>query len=267
MYINIHVKFTHTYVHLGGVRMWIWLQRHSTEWQRCIGCLNLQVSFHKKTTNYRFFLLRMTCEGKASYASSPPCTAAQTLLQTQKVSNPATRKDLAARTWGVFWYKSKFPVLFEIMVQIKQKRGPGVDTPPPRSFRFEKCVNCFETMCVCVCVCVCQYAVLTYMYVFIFSTWKYAGVDIYILMYTCVCIVEATKWKYEGSRSSIRSSRIFLKRCVWGFLCVSRMILYVYIYAYIIWYHISIRIYTYLSKYTYIPSRQENENATAAMQY
>ena len=25
-------------------------------------------------------------------------------LGTQLVSNPATRKDLAARTWGVFWY-------------------------------------------------------------------------------------------------------------------------------------------------------------------
>ena len=37
------------------------------------------------------------------------------------VSNPATRKYLAARTCGVFWYQSKITVLFEIMVQIKQK--------------------------------------------------------------------------------------------------------------------------------------------------
>jgi len=37
----------------------------------------------------------------------------------RRVSKPATRKDLAARTWGVFWYSSKIPVLFEIMVQIK----------------------------------------------------------------------------------------------------------------------------------------------------
>jgi len=49
------------------------------------------------------------------------------------VSNPTTRKDLAARTWGVFWYSSKIPVLFEIMVQIKQKRGTGVERPSPRS--------------------------------------------------------------------------------------------------------------------------------------
>ena len=46
-----------------------------------------------------------------------------------RVSNPANRKDLAARTWGVFWYKSKMTVLFEIMVQIKQKRGTGVESP------------------------------------------------------------------------------------------------------------------------------------------
>ena len=52
----------------------------------------------------------------------------------RRVSNPATRQDLAARTWGVFWYQSKIPVLFEIMVQIKQKKGTGVESPSPRSF-------------------------------------------------------------------------------------------------------------------------------------
>jgi len=56
------------------------------------------------------------------------------LLGITWVSNPATREDLAARTWGVFWYLSKIPVLFEIMVRIKQKRGTGVKNPSPRSF-------------------------------------------------------------------------------------------------------------------------------------
>ena len=56
------------------------------------------------------------------------------LLGRTWVSNPATRKDRAARTWDVFWYWSKIPVLFEIIVQIKQKRGTGVKTPSPRSF-------------------------------------------------------------------------------------------------------------------------------------
>jgi len=60
------------------------------------------------------------------------CTPHETLLGTQRVSNPANRKDLAARTWGVFWY-SKIPVLLGVMVQIKPKRGIGVKHPPPRS--------------------------------------------------------------------------------------------------------------------------------------
>jgi len=34
----------------------------------------------------------------------------------------------------MFWYKSKMHVLFEIMVQNKQKGGTGVESPPPRSF-------------------------------------------------------------------------------------------------------------------------------------
>ena len=56
------------------------------------------------------------------------------LLGMTWVSNPATRKVLTARTWGVFWYYSKIPVLFEIMVYIKQKRGTGVKTLSLRSF-------------------------------------------------------------------------------------------------------------------------------------
>jgi len=39
-----------------------------------------------------------------------------------RVSNPATRKDLSARTWDVFWYQSKCPVLFEIMVPANQTK-------------------------------------------------------------------------------------------------------------------------------------------------
>ena len=53
------------------------------------------------------------------------------LLLITWVLSPATRKDLAAGTWGVLWYKSKIPVLFEIMIQIKQKRGTGVKPPSP----------------------------------------------------------------------------------------------------------------------------------------
>jgi len=43
-------------------------------WRRLIGCLNLQVIFRKRATNYRALLRKMTYEDKASYDSTPPCT-------------------------------------------------------------------------------------------------------------------------------------------------------------------------------------------------
>ena len=45
----------------------------STGWRRCIRCLQLHVSFHKRATNFRAFLRKMTHKDKASYASAPPC--------------------------------------------------------------------------------------------------------------------------------------------------------------------------------------------------
>jgi len=58
----------------------------------------------------------------------------ESTLGTKRVSDPATRKDLAARTWGVFWHQSKIPFSSERMIQIKQKRGAEVKNSPPRSF-------------------------------------------------------------------------------------------------------------------------------------
>jgi len=40
-----------------------------TRWQRCIGCLKLQVIFHKRATNSRALLQKMTYKNKASYGS------------------------------------------------------------------------------------------------------------------------------------------------------------------------------------------------------
>jgi len=45
---------------------------YSTEWQKLIRCLKLQVIFHKRATNHRAILREMTCKDKAFYASSPP---------------------------------------------------------------------------------------------------------------------------------------------------------------------------------------------------
>jgi len=48
-------------------------QISNTEWQRLIGCLKLQVSFLKRTTNHGALLRKETCKNKASYGSSSPC--------------------------------------------------------------------------------------------------------------------------------------------------------------------------------------------------
>jgi len=51
----------------------------TTRRQRPIACLKLQVIFHKRDTNYRAFLQKMTYKDKASYLSSPPCNCREQL--------------------------------------------------------------------------------------------------------------------------------------------------------------------------------------------
>ena len=61
--------------------------------------------------------LAMCCkDAQKSFCTSNRVNLHYNLHGTQLVSNPATKKDLAARTWGVFWYSSKIPHLFELMV-------------------------------------------------------------------------------------------------------------------------------------------------------
>jgi len=50
------------------------IQCPCTGWRRLIGSPKLQIIFHKRATNYRSLLRKMTYEDKGSYASSPPCT-------------------------------------------------------------------------------------------------------------------------------------------------------------------------------------------------
>ena len=56
---------------------WLMCMSEDTGWRRCIGCLKLQVSFRKRATNYRALWRKRTYQHKASYASSPPCSAPQ----------------------------------------------------------------------------------------------------------------------------------------------------------------------------------------------
>jgi len=43
----------------------------ATGWQRCIGCLRLQISFRKRATSFWALLRKMTSKDKASYDSTP----------------------------------------------------------------------------------------------------------------------------------------------------------------------------------------------------
>jgi len=45
----------------------------STGWRRCIGCLELRVSFRNRATSYRALLLKPTSKDEASYGSAAPC--------------------------------------------------------------------------------------------------------------------------------------------------------------------------------------------------
>ena len=64
--------------------------RQGTGWRRLIGCLNLQVIFRKRATNYRALLRKMTYEHKASYESSSPCTQSRTHTCAQTVDKNCT---------------------------------------------------------------------------------------------------------------------------------------------------------------------------------
>ena len=55
--------------------------------QRCLGCLELQVSFRTRATNYRALLRKETYQDKASYASLPPCFKCPQLMQLSSVCN------------------------------------------------------------------------------------------------------------------------------------------------------------------------------------
>ena len=52
------------------------LKRLCTGWRRLIGCLKLQVIFHKRATNYTSLVRKVTYEDKACYDSTPPCSTA-----------------------------------------------------------------------------------------------------------------------------------------------------------------------------------------------
>jgi len=71
---------------------------HPTGWRRPIGCLKLQVIFHKRAPNYRALLQKMTYKDKASYRSSPP--RIKRALYSSKKTCMSTAAML--RSWSIF---------------------------------------------------------------------------------------------------------------------------------------------------------------------
>jgi len=68
--------YTHTHLaHTHGTSQHLIHCLSDTRRRRPMGCLKLQVIFRKRATNYRALLRKMTYGNKASYGSSPPCTA------------------------------------------------------------------------------------------------------------------------------------------------------------------------------------------------
>ena len=66
---------THVYI---GLRIYLYL---CTGWQRCIGCLQLQVSFRKRATEYTVLLQKMIIKDKASYGPLSHCAHVHICLQ------------------------------------------------------------------------------------------------------------------------------------------------------------------------------------------
>ena len=62
-----------------GTRTRSWLPAPTTGWHRPIGCLQLQLIFRERATNYRALLRKLIFTDMASYGSSPPCSTQSNL--------------------------------------------------------------------------------------------------------------------------------------------------------------------------------------------
>ena len=86
----------HTHTHsLSKTPTHIIYRAQSTGWPRCVGCLNLQVSFRKRATNCRSLFRKMTYKDKAFYGSSPPCNKS---VQRQKTGGYTQKSHLFFRS-------------------------------------------------------------------------------------------------------------------------------------------------------------------------
>ena len=119
--ICIYYIYSHIYKHLQPLS-------YCTGWRRPVGCLQLQVIFRKRATDYRALLRILTCTDKTSYGSSPPCNTRLKSLNSYRpyVSSPLCTLLLNVsgfRCWQIHTY-----------------------------LYIYKCVCVYVCVCVCVCV-------------------------------------------------------------------------------------------------------------------
>jgi len=80
--------------------------------QKCIGCLKLQVSFRKRATNHRALWRKITSKDKASYSSSPLCTARSRKDVTRNCHQNTNRNSVWSKSRLFFeWAVWKGPVM------------------------------------------------------------------------------------------------------------------------------------------------------------
>jgi len=93
-----------------------------TGWRRLIGSPKLQIIFHKRATQYRSLLRKMTYKDKGSYESSPPCRLLKwwgdyfllhVIVYLSITANP---------TWGDIFESSKLKARTSLLTCFNEKR-------------------------------------------------------------------------------------------------------------------------------------------------
>jgi len=151
--------------------------RHlGTGWRRLIGCLNLQVIFGKRATNYRALLRKITYKDKVSDDSTPPCTRVPLALRRHLHCIALQCVALCCivfRCVAVCWrlYRPGIRIPFALSrpwcACVRARVHVCVCT------RVRVCAHVHARACLCVIVCVCAFCIC---------------VCVYLCVCVCVCV-------------------------------------------------------------------------------
>jgi len=215
-----------------------------TGWRRCIRSLKLQISFRKRTTNYRAVLREMTSKDKVSYDSTPPCTChhkSPILMRALYWWSTTSMPRAFNWHWIISW------MLWALRVFTKRalytiKRGLQISK---RGMNFIRAalypvrrrvflVDCDALSHWCLCLCVCGCVCVWFSFMMVCSSiadswcWVYEFVCqwcvhafmycLYICIYirTCICT-----WTYRE-----------IDRYMYICICIYVLSVFIYIYTY-----------------------------------